>query len=188
LRPDPTGMGKLQNRLDWIEAAAGDVVALANDYPDDCRIAPHRHSRAQLLHALSGVVMVSTGQGRWMVPPDHAMWIPAGVEHAVEMLGAVRMRSVYVRPQAAPGLPESLRVLTISELMRSLVIEAGLKRIRPCLMTTGTTILALLPILTSAGKGAEIMIPMAIPAFGGMFALLLSLLLGATALCVLERI
>jgi copper/silver efflux system protein len=57
------------------------------------------------------------------------------------------------------------------------VIDAAQRRVRPCLMTTGTTILALLPILTSAGKGSEIMVPMAIPAFGGMFALLFSLLL-----------
>lgn len=48
------------------------------------------------------------------------------------------------------------------------VVEAGLKRIRPCLMTTATTLLALLPILTSTGRGSDIMIPMAIPAFGGM--------------------
>ena len=46
--------------------------------------------------------------------------------------------------------------------------EAAEKRIRPCLMTTVTTILALLPILTSTGKGSDIMIPMAIPIFGGM--------------------
>ena len=46
--------------------------------------------------------------------------------------------------------------------------EAAGKRIRPCLMTTVTTILALLPILTSTGKGSDIMIPMAIPIFGGM--------------------
>ena len=57
------------------------------------------------------------------------------------------------------------------------VIDAAQRRVRPCLMTTGTTMLALLPILSSAGKGGEIMIPMAIPAFGGMFALLFSLLL-----------
>ena len=57
------------------------------------------------------------------------------------------------------------------------VIDAAQRRVRPCLMTTGTTMLALLPILSSAGKGSEIMIPMAIPAFGGMFALLFSLLL-----------
>jgi copper/silver efflux system protein len=57
------------------------------------------------------------------------------------------------------------------------VLEAAQRRVRPCLMTTGTTMLALLPILSSTGKGAEIMAPMAIPAFGGMFALLVSLLL-----------
>jgi Cu(I)/Ag(I) efflux system membrane protein CusA/SilA len=48
------------------------------------------------------------------------------------------------------------------------VIEAGRKRIRPCLMTTATTILALIPILTSTGRGSDIMVPMALPSFGGM--------------------
>ncbi|WP_029489771.1 efflux RND transporter permease subunit [Aquimarina agarivorans] len=52
--------------------------------------------------------------------------------------------------------------------IRKSVVEAGEKRIRPCLMTTATTVLALLPVLTSTGRGSDIMIPMAIPAFGGM--------------------
>ena len=52
--------------------------------------------------------------------------------------------------------------------IRATALEAGEKRIRPCLMTTVTTILALLPVLTSTGKGSDIMIPMAIPIFGGM--------------------
>jgi Cu(I)/Ag(I) efflux system membrane protein CusA/SilA len=52
--------------------------------------------------------------------------------------------------------------------IRRATLEAAGKRIRPCLMTTATTILALLPILTSTGKGSDIMIPMAIPIFGGM--------------------
>jgi len=52
--------------------------------------------------------------------------------------------------------------------IRASVVEAGEKRIRPCLMTTATTILALLPVLTSTGRGSDIMIPMAIPSFGGM--------------------
>ncbi|HKJ47907.1 MAG TPA: efflux RND transporter permease subunit, partial [Christiangramia sp.] len=59
--------------------------------------------------------------------------------------------------------------------IRQSVIEAGEKRIRPCLMTTATTILALLPILTSTGRGSDIMIPMAIPAFGGMLIALITL-------------
>jgi Cu(I)/Ag(I) efflux system membrane protein CusA/SilA len=53
--------------------------------------------------------------------------------------------------------------------LRAAVVEAGQRRIKPAVMTSATTIIALLPILTSTGRGADIMIPMAIPAFGGMF-------------------
>ncbi|MAD97281.1 MAG: cation transporter [Flavobacteriaceae bacterium] len=59
--------------------------------------------------------------------------------------------------------------------VRASVVEAGEKRIRPCLMTTATTILALLPVLTSTGRGSDIMIPMAIPSFGGMLIALITL-------------
>ena len=52
--------------------------------------------------------------------------------------------------------------------IRAAAVEAGLKRIRPCLMTTATTILALLPVLTSRGRGSDVMVPMAIPSFGGL--------------------
>ncbi len=114
----------LQTRLDWIEAAEGDVVAVSADYAYGHRIPAHSHSRAQLLYPFRGTVMISTGQGRWMVPPNHAMWIPAGVDHAVEMLGVVRMRSVYVVPTASRKLPQGLQVVAVSELMRSLVVQA----------------------------------------------------------------
>lgn len=114
----------LRRRLDFIEAASADVIAVSGDYPDGHRVSPHSHGRAQLLHPFRGSVMIATGQGRWMVPPGHAMWIPAGVEHAVEMIGTVRMRSAYVRAGAARDLPESLQVLAVSELMRSLIVEA----------------------------------------------------------------
>lgn len=52
--------------------------------------------------------------------------------------------------------------------VREAVIEGGQKRIKPAVMTSATTIIALLPILSSTGRGADVMIPMAIPAFGGM--------------------
>ncbi|RYC51926.1 efflux RND transporter permease subunit [Flagellimonas olearia] len=64
---------------------------------------------------------------------------------------------------------------TSMEAIRESVLEAGEKRIRPCLMTTATTILALLPVLTSTGRGSDIMIPMAIPSFGGMLIALITL-------------
>ena len=56
------------------------------------------------------------------------------------------------------------------------VIQAGERRLRPCLLTTGTTLIALLPVLTSTGRGSDIMIPMAIPSVGGMAFVLLTLI------------
>jgi len=56
---------------------------------------------------------------------------------------------------------------TVKEV-RDLVLEAGSKRVRPAVMTSATTIIALLPVLTSTGKGSDIMVPMAVPLFGGM--------------------
>lgn len=52
--------------------------------------------------------------------------------------------------------------------IRQAVVQAGKRRVRPAVMTAATTILALLPVLTSTGRGADIMVPMAIPSFGGM--------------------
>jgi copper/silver efflux system protein len=63
---------------------------------------------------------------------------------------------------------------TVPEV-RIAVLEAGMRRVRPCLMTTATTLLALLPVLTSSGRGSDIMIPMAIPSFGGMTVALITL-------------
>ncbi|GGF25619.1 efflux RND transporter permease subunit [Echinicola rosea] len=59
--------------------------------------------------------------------------------------------------------------------VREAVVEAGLRRIRPALMTVSTTMIALLPVLTSTGRGSDIMIPMAIPSFGGMAFALVSI-------------
>jgi Cu(I)/Ag(I) efflux system membrane protein CusA/SilA len=77
--------------------------------------------------------------------------------------------ATYLKQRFEKARPESIADI------RKEVMEAGLKRIRPCLMTTATTILALLPILTSTGKGSDIMIPMAIPILGGMTIELISL-------------
>ncbi|MBI2280387.1 MAG: efflux RND transporter permease subunit [Bacteroidetes bacterium] len=62
---------------------------------------------------------------------------------------------------------EKLDPQTVDEV-RAAVVEAGSKRVRPAMMTAATTIIALLPVLTSTGKGADVVIPMAIPTFGGM--------------------
>jgi AraC-like DNA-binding protein/quercetin dioxygenase-like cupin family protein len=115
------------DRIGWLERSPAQVVALASDltgYPRGHSIPSHRHGRSQLLYALSGVLTVATSEGRWMMPPEHALWIPAGVAHSVEMIGAVEMRSLYVAPDAIAGLPARCRVVGITGLMRSLIVEA----------------------------------------------------------------
>ncbi len=62
---------------------------------------------------------------------------------------------------------EESKPSTVSEV-RQAVLTAGRKRVRPAMMTTAVAVIALLPILSSTGKGADIMVPMAIPTFGGM--------------------
>ncbi len=59
--------------------------------------------------------------------------------------------------------------------IRAAVVSAGRKRVRPALMTTATTLIALLPVLTSTGRGADILVPMAIPSFGGMAVALITI-------------
>jgi Cu(I)/Ag(I) efflux system membrane protein CusA/SilA len=74
------------------------------------------------------------------------------------------------------------------EETRRIVIEAGMRRIRPCLMTTATTILALIPVLTATGRGSDIMVPMAIPSFGGMTIEILTMLVVPVLYCWIKEI
>jgi Cu(I)/Ag(I) efflux system membrane protein CusA/SilA len=67
--------------------------------------------------------------------------------------------------------------------IRSATLEAGQRRIRPCMMTTATTILALIPVLSSTGRGSDLMIPMAIPSFGGMIIEVLTTLVCPVLYC-----
>jgi Cu(I)/Ag(I) efflux system membrane protein CusA/SilA len=68
------------------------------------------------------------------------------------------------------------------------VVEAGLRRIRPCLMTTFTTLAALTPVLLSTGRGSDVMTPMALPLFGGMVATVLSLFVVPTCYCAIKQV
>jgi Cu(I)/Ag(I) efflux system membrane protein CusA/SilA len=68
------------------------------------------------------------------------------------------------------------------------VVYAGLRRIRPCLMTSFTTLAALVPVLLSTGRGSDVMTPMAIPVFGGMALVLISLFVVPTCYCGLKQI
>ena len=72
--------------------------------------------------------------------------------------------------------------------VRAKVLEAGMRRVRPCLMTTATTLLALLPVITSQGRGADVMIPMALPVVGGMTIALITLFVVPVLYCWVEEL
>jgi Cu(I)/Ag(I) efflux system membrane protein CusA/SilA len=71
--------------------------------------------------------------------------------------------------------------------VREAVVAAGRRRVRPCLMTTATTVLALLPVLTSSGRGSDVMVPMAIPSFGGMVVALMTMFVVPTLFSAIEE-
>ena len=78
------------------------------------------------------------------------------------------------------------RIATVEDA-RAATLEAGARRVRPCLMTTATTILALIPVLTSSGRGSDIMVPMAIPSFGGMLIEVLTMLVVPVLYCAVKE-
>jgi AraC-like DNA-binding protein len=113
-----------QLHIDSVDQIPRPVIAIGNDYPDGRIIAPHRHRRGQLISGASGVVVLSTSHGAWVMPPQRGMWIPPATEHHVRMVGAVKMQSLYLEPDAVPGMPSQCRVVAISPFMRSLITEA----------------------------------------------------------------
>ncbi|MCS6764354.1 MAG: AraC family ligand binding domain-containing protein [Candidatus Protistobacter heckmanni] len=83
------------------------AAAMAVYYPHGHVIPPHMHRHAQLVYAISGVMIVATAQGLWVVPPTRGVWIPASVQHWIRMAGDVHMRTVYIESGAAAHLPDA---------------------------------------------------------------------------------
>ena len=99
------------------------IRSLGLRLPANQRIEPHRHDWHQLVYATEGVMRVDTLSASWVVPPDRAVWIPAGLEHSIQMSGYVRMQTVYLRPDLAEGLRRSCGVIQVTPLLRELVLE-----------------------------------------------------------------
>jgi AraC-like DNA-binding protein/quercetin dioxygenase-like cupin family protein len=108
--------------IDLLDDTPRPVVAIGTDYSYGQLLPRHTHRRAQLLYGATGVMQVSTHDGNWVVPPQRAVWIPAGMAHEVLMLG-VSTRSLYIEPTAV-DLGSRCQVLNVSPLLRHLLMEA----------------------------------------------------------------
>lgn len=115
----------LSEALAQIDSDTAVIACRATDYPLGWEVLPHRHAKHQLIHAVHGVMSVRTAAGHWVVPPSRGLWMPAGMTHAIRCIGAVHMRGVFVRCNAAPRLPSDCRAVGISALLRELMRAAG---------------------------------------------------------------
>ena len=76
--------------------ATGDGVHMvARHARKGTRLAPHMHQESQLVYAAAGTMQVTTPKGRWLVPPDRAVWVPARLGHAIDVLADIEMRMLY---------------------------------------------------------------------------------------------
>jgi len=109
-------------------ASTGDGVHLiANHYKKGVRLDTHMHREAQLVYAAKGTMQVTTPRGRWLVPPDRAVWVPARLPHAIDVLADIDMRTLYFdlawlkREQQDPDLTEEF-VVRVSPLLHETIL------------------------------------------------------------------
>lgn len=110
--------------IEELQKTPRSIVAWSEDYPNGHVISMHQHDRAQLLYASMGVMTVETSHGLWVVPPLRAVWIPALTDHQITCSGKVLMRTLYVKPEALTQPLHNCCVVSVSPLLRELILYA----------------------------------------------------------------
>src|SRR6202046_2784946 len=111
-----------QTRLRPFAQAPRPMAGDAHDYASGHEPGLHRHPRAQLLFAIAGVMRVATEAASFTVPPGTGLWVPANTLHGVRMDGAVQMRALFLRADAAASGPAVTTVIAGSPLLRELIL------------------------------------------------------------------
>lgn len=101
------------------------ISVMAKTFADGFVIPLHVHERDQLLYAVNGVMRLRTERNAWIVPPEGAAYIPAGISHSVSMHGSVDMRTLYINPAGVRERLPGLRVVAVSALLKELVLALG---------------------------------------------------------------
>ena len=122
--PDNVPPEQHLEREAFIGKVPRDVVALKWDYPSRYQLNWHSHGRNQLLYPSTGVITVLTDTSIHVVSPDNALFIPAGIRHAVKMRGTVEMRSLFLTQCALPNTAKSCGLVHISPMLREMLRHA----------------------------------------------------------------
>ena len=121
-RPAVTRVGMARNvRVETLEGISRPIVAIRHDYRRGHVIPSHKHRRSQLLCSLEGVMVVTTLQGAWVIPPHRGVWIPGGTMHTVRLVGAASTLSLYIEPAAVADLSTQCCIVEISPFVHALV-------------------------------------------------------------------
>ncbi len=107
------------------------VAFEVDTYPSGHTNTWHSHDRACLIYPSDGVVTVDTEKGHWVIPPQRAVWVPAGVRHQTRTSGQVALSSLIVDQASFPDLPEDLCVLGISAFLRELILHTCMETTDP---------------------------------------------------------
>ena len=99
------------------------VATLAYEYPDGFQVSEHAHASDQLIYAIRGLMLVSSGNNTWLIPPHFALWIPAGQRHQLHMRSPVSMRTLYFVPGLVRRFGSSCQVLNVTNLLREVILE-----------------------------------------------------------------
>src|ERR1700722_10829792 len=114
----------VRRRLRPFEQAPRPLVGYAIDYEAGNDTGWHQHPRAQLLHAIEGVLRVETEAAQFVLPPGTGLWMPARMLHITRMPAGLRMRALSPRADAARAGPGAVMVVAISPLLRELILAA----------------------------------------------------------------
>ena len=121
------------------------IRTLAQLVPAGHRIERHRHDWHQLIYASAGLLHVWTERGAWIVPPHWAIFVPAGIVHSIRFAAPSDLRTLYLRPGWSGSVPGDCAVITISLLLRELILRATRERMldrrEPAEATLATLIL-----------------------------------------------
>lgn len=111
----------------------------------------HSHRKAQLLSMLRGAVTCEASKGMWIVPSQCAIWIPGGMRHHVRGVGTLEGCCLFVEPDAVPALSETCCAVSVTPLLRELLIRsAGLPALYPVGGTQSRLVALLLDELATA--------------------------------------
>lgn len=109
------------------ETAERPIVGFSCDYPSGMSSGFHRHGKAQLLYAISGVMRVETVDASFAIPPTTALFLPTDTHHSVTMDGPVAMRELFLREDAAAPVGTEPKVIAVSGLLREVIIATCLE-------------------------------------------------------------